>query len=294
MMDVWNTLESAFDKIIGNLRTAEKDVPEHSIQAIEGWSYLMDFLIFENQAINGEIVCQNLQRRAYNSPKELNQQYRNLAEHEYAVETDGLFTITSAGRSAYLDYFAQKANAYSKITLLTEDDFNSFINFLKKGYEAGKVAEKPQHKPSMVLGKEFYTNIGGGQLGTMLGWINLFELYRDDVHASVWKDAGFTGMQIEAFTQIWRDVAHNIQELSEDLAFRGYTDQDYQVALDDLVRKGLLSVDNDSYTLTDQGIALREQIEADTDRIFNAFCTDTYTKQDLANFERVINLIKSS
>lgn len=294
MIDVWNTLESAFDVIIGNLRTAEKNLPEHEIQAIDGGLSLMDFLLFENQAISGEIVCKNLQRRAYNSPDKLDQNYRNLVKHSYATEDEGLFSITPEGCSAYLDYFAQKANAYAKVTLLSENDFTGLINFLEKGYEAGKIAEKPVHKPSMVLGKDFYTTIGGGQLGTMLGWINLFELYRDDVHASAWQNAGLTGIQIESLTQIWRDVAHTIEELSDDLAFRGYTLAEYQVALDDLVSKGLLTVTDNQYTLSEQGVALREQIEVDTDTLFNTFCVDTYSAEDLANFERIIRVIKNS
>ena len=294
MINVWTTLESAFDVIIGNLRKAEKDLPEHPIQAIEGWWCLMDFLLFENQAINGEIVCQNLQRRAYTSPKALDEHYRHLAEHDYVTENDGLFTITTNGQQAYLDYFSQKADAYSKVTLLTDDDFQSFINFLKKGYEAGKVAEKPEHKPSMVLGKEFYTHIGGGQLGTMLGWINLFELYRDDVHASVWKGAGFTGIQIETLTQIWREVANTLEGLADDLAFRGYGVADYQSALDDLVSKGYLLLDNGTYQFTQKGVDVREQIETNTDKIFNDFCADTFTEDELVNFERIIKLIKQS
>ena len=60
MIDVWETLESAFPVIISNLRSAEKDVPEHPIQQIEGWGRLMDFLLFENQAINGKTVTENL------------------------------------------------------------------------------------------------------------------------------------------------------------------------------------------------------------------------------------------
>ncbi|GAB5493946.1 MAG: hypothetical protein Phog2KO_41610 [Phototrophicaceae bacterium] len=294
MIDVWNTLESAFDVIIGNLRTAEKDLPEHKIQTINGGLSLMDFLLFENQAINGAIVCQNLQRRAYNSPDKLDQNYRNLAKQGYATEQDGLFSVTDKGRALYLDYFAQKANAYAKVTLLSEDDFTDFINFLEKGYEAGKVAEKPAHKPSMVIGNDFYTTIGGGQLGTLLGWINLFELYRDDVHASAWQNAGLTGIQIEALTQIWRDVANTIEALSDDLAFRGYTPEEYQEAIDALASKGLLDVNNGHYTLTEKGVNLREQIEIDTDSLFNTFCAETYSTEELANFERIIGIIKTS
>lgn len=292
MIDVWETLESAFPAIIGALRTAEKDLTEHPVQQVEGWGRLMDFLLFEGQAINGEIVTENLHRRAYMNPVAMNTHYRLLAEEGYATEEKGLFMITDKGRDAYLDFFAQRAKAYEPVQLLPEVDFTVFINFMKKGYETAKTTDQPYHKPGMI-GFHFYTNIGGGQPGTLLGWINLFELYRDDVHADVWKKAGFTGIQIESLSNIWRDDAHNAGELAEKLAFRGYVEADYQQALDELVAKELLAVDDNHYTLTEKGLAQREQIENDTNQIYDEFCSETYSEQEVAEFARVISVINA-
>ena len=293
MIDVWETLESSFPVVIGNLRAAEKDLSEHPVQQIEGWQRLMDFLLFEGQPINGKIVTENLHRRAYMNPETMNKHYQLLADGGYASEEDSLFTITDKGREAYLDFFAQRARAYEPVKILPEDDLTIFIDFLKKGYETAKTTSEPEHKPGMSLGYRFYTNIGGGQLGTMLGWINLAELYRDDVHAYVWKKAGFTGIQIESLTNIWRDEMHNAGELVEQLSFRGYTEADYQQALDALVAKDLLSVNDNQYTLTENGLAQREKIEQDTNQIYNDFCAATYSQQEITDFARVIQAIKS-
>lgn len=292
MIDVWDTLESAFPKIIGYLREAEKDLPEHPIQAVDGWQGLMDFLLFENQAINGAIVTENLLRRAYMNPDTMNLQYQNLAKHGYVSEFEGLFTITDKGREAYIDFFAQRAGAYEKVTILANDDFDTFIKWLKKGYEAGKAATVPEYKPSMRIGYQFYTSIGGGQPGTLLGWINLFELYRDDVHAYVWKKAGYTGIQIESLTKIWRDEVHNASELAEQLSARGYVEADYQTALDDLVAQGKLQLVDNHYRLSDDALSQRQQIEEETNQIFDDFCNTTYSEAEFANLERIIIQIK--
>lgn len=292
MIDVWETLESAFPKIIGYLQEAEKNVPEHPIQAVEGWQRLMDFMLFEGRAINGAIVTENLLRRAYMNPTKMDAQYQNLAKHGYATKSDGVFIITDKGREAYAGFFAQRTSAYEKATILPDADFDTFINWLKKGYEAGKTVSMPEHKPSMSIGYQFYTSIGGGQIGTLLGWINLFELYRDDVHAYIWKKAGYTGIQIETLTKIWRDEAHKASELAEQLLARGYIQADYQNALDELVAKGKLELIDTHYALTDGARVEREKIEEDTNQIFADFCAMTYSDEGLSDFERIITLIK--
>jgi|GEM_PF-5536111 len=296
MIDIWETLESAFPAIVGNLRAADKDLPGHPVQQVEGWARLMDFLLFEGKAINGKIVTENLQRRAYMNPDAIDNSFEALTKENFAIKNeDGTFNVTGAGSAIYTDYFLARMLAYDAITLLSDDDFTVFIDFLKKGYEAAKTTPQPGHKPGMSIGYNFYTNITGvgGQLGTMLGWINLAEMYRDDVHAYVWKKAGFTGIQIESLTNIWRDEVYNAKELAEQLSFRGYVEEDYQQALDELAAKDILSVNDNHYTLTENGLTRRKQVENETNQIYDAFCAATYSEQEIAEFARVIEVIKS-
>ena len=296
MIDVWETLELAFPAIVGHLRAADKDLPEHPVQQVAGWARLMDFLLFEGKAINGKIVTENLQRRAYMNSVAIDNSFEALTKENFAIKNDdGTFNVTGAGSAIYTDYFLARMLAYDAITLLSDDDFTVFIDFLKKGYEAAKTTPQPERKPGMSIGYNFYTNITGmgGQLGIMLGWINLAEMYRDDVHAYVWRKADFTGIQIESLTNIWRDEVHNAKELADQLSFRGYTEADYQGALDELVAKDCLTVNDNRYSLTENGLTRREQVENETNQIYNEFCAATYSEQEIAEFTRVIEVIKS-
>lgn len=291
MVDVWATLESAFPTIISYLRETEKEMPHFSVQDVEGWSHLMDALVFEATPITGRIIQENLSRRAYMSAEFMDKQLKNLAEVGYLEKGLEGYTITDKGLNDYQDYLDGRADAYSKTQLLSEEDFNTLIGFLQKGYEAALVTEKPDNKPSMAHGKKFYTHLGGGQLGALLGWINLFELYRDDVHAAAWKKQNLTGIQIETLTKVWRDEALQASELAEQLQHRGYQKHDYQLALDRLVERGLLNEHDENYQMTARGKTVRQQIDEDTNTMFDDFCSQTFSDDDVQNLERIVQAI---
>lgn len=292
MIDVWHTLDAILPDISKQLRDATKDHPEHPIQAVDGWQYLMNFLILEDTPINGKIATENWQRWSYVSIEAMDKAFQQLAEQGYAEQSGDTFTIAEKGCDAYLDYFGQREEAFAKIVVLSEADFVTFINFFKKGYEAAKLADNPPYLPGNNYGYQFYGNLAGGQLGAMLGWINLFEIYRDDTHVWVWKQAGFTGIQIESLTKIWYGEAHNAVELAEILERRAYQVEDYQQTLDTLLENGLVQVEDNHYSLTEQGIAVREQIEVETNQIYQAFCEQTYTEEEAKEFQRVAELFK--
>ncbi|MEO1289831.1 MAG: MarR family winged helix-turn-helix transcriptional regulator [Chloroflexota bacterium] len=297
MIDVWQTLESAFPRIVGEFREAEANIAKHPIEDITNWRRMMDFALFGKQPINGKIITETLSRRAYMNPVAMEAEFTSLAEQDFAQkQDDGTFIATDNGTSVYLDYEKARMTAFSQVQLLSDEDFNQLIAFLQKGYEQAKSAERPKQKPSMAIGYNFYTSLAemGGQLGGLLGWINLFELYRDDVHASVWKNVGFTGVQMEVFTQLWHGENYNASKLAEKLAYRGYIEADYQIVLDELDESQLVTQTDDTYTLTDKGRELRQSIETHTERIFNRFCEMTFSEDEANEFANIIDRLKNS
>lgn len=93
-------------------------------------------------------------------------------------------------------------------------------------------------------------------------------------------------------TKIWYGEAHNAVELAEILERRAYQVEDYQQTLDTLLENGLVQVEDNHYSLTEQGIAVREQIEVETNQIYQAFCEQTYTEEEAKEFQRVAELFK--
>ena len=85
-----------------------------------------------------------------------------------------------------------------------------------------------------------------------------------------WQPYEVSGQVWEVLTYVWRDEAHTAAELVEKLDGRGYDEESYTAALQDLVTRGWIAQENGKYVATEKGSALRQQAEDATDRYFNA------------------------
>ena len=69
---------------------------------------------------------------------------------------------------------------------------------------------------------------------------------------------------------LWRGEANRIDGLLAHLARRGYPEEVYVEALNDLVQRGLVQEDGEMFRLTQAGLDLRQRAEDTTDRSFFA------------------------
>ncbi|HEX9495537.1 MAG TPA: hypothetical protein VGA38_07245 [Candidatus Limnocylindria bacterium] len=90
---------------------------------------------------------------------------------------------------------------------------------------------------------------------------------RDDCHVQAWRDAGLTGPVLDVLTRVWRREATADDELAAKIATQ--RPEDVRSALDRLRADGLVAAGPD-LALAERGTALRERIEAETDRYFYA------------------------
>lgn len=94
--------------------------------------------------------------------------------------------------------------------------------------------------------------------------------FRDDSHMAAWRPYGVSGAAWEAFNFVVNGLAQDADGLFDQLAYRGYSREDYAAALQTLVARGWL-IEEDGYTrVTDEGRAVYEQVETLTDRYFYA------------------------
>lgn len=87
----------------------------------------------------------------------------------------------------------------------------------------------------------------------------------DDGHIRAWQAAGYPGPVLDVLTQVWYGKTDRAG-LHEALSTK-QPPQDVDRHVTELERRGDLRVDGDGISLTDQGRAAREAIEAETDRI---------------------------
>jgi len=97
--------------------------------------------------------------------------------------------------------------------------------------------------------------------------------YRDDSHLSAarphFNDAGIIWLVLGA---LWRETAFTAGQMAEQMPFRGYEAEDYEIALQAAVELGWAEEADrpDTFRLTQQGRQLREQVEHLTNEYFYA------------------------
>ena len=109
---------------------------------------------------------------------------------------------------------------------------------------------------------------GAAQTTKVDYYLSCLNAFRDDSHLAAWQAYEVSGEDWELFTSIWRGERKTLEELSEELAFRGQAREVYPAGLMHLAAKGWVAESDDAYSLTAAGKALREQVESTTDQFF--------------------------
>ncbi len=104
-----------------------------------------------------------------------------------------------------------------------------------------------------------------------------FNAFRDDAHMAAWGPLGIDGRSWEAFSLLCDGSADSAAALFDQLAYRGYSQEDYADALADLEQRGWISRKEQSednleahYRVSAEGRQLREKVENLTDEYFFA------------------------
>jgi hypothetical protein len=97
--------------------------------------------------------------------------------------------------------------------------------------------------------------------------------YRDDSHLSAsrphFNDAGIVWIVLGA---LWNGEAVNAGQMAEKMVFRGYEEEDYEIAIQAAMELGWVEQGNrpDKFCLTEAGKLLRQHAEQDTNEYFYA------------------------
>jgi hypothetical protein len=93
--------------------------------------------------------------------------------------------------------------------------------------------------------------------------------FREGAHIAAWEPYGVAGYIWETLTFLWNEEeeANTGAALAERLQGRGYTEEEYTAALGVLVEKGWAEKTGDGYQITEKGRQIRDEGEAETDRI---------------------------
>jgi len=186
-----------------------------------------------------------------------------LPDEEYKVTRraqDAARTIINAGNA--------KLNGFE---LMTDDELKQVLNLLKQITNANLEAPEPPEKWAIV--KRFRVAHDHSPLIVQIKELLLdIFAYRDDAHLSAaYPHFGQAGIVWSVLGYIAKRVAVNAKQMAETMTFRGYDEEDYEVAIAATIELGWVEpsgIQQDAYRITQKGRDIRREVDQLTDEYF--------------------------
>lgn len=205
----------------------------------------------------------------YTTAEVLEARLAEAAEKGFLMQAeDGGYRLTETGRGALAGSFGAVYAALADFEPLPADDMRRLSELLRRLVEASLAAPAPPDKAHLLSSRRTDPGADVSLAARIDQYLTDLNAFRDDVHEAVWQAYGVAGPAWEAFTLIWRGEADTPATLSEKLSGRRLTPAAYVEALHSLAARGWVAEQSGTYRVTEQGSALRQKAEEETDRLF--------------------------
>ncbi|HSH01808.1 MAG TPA: hypothetical protein VLL52_04755 [Anaerolineae bacterium] len=121
-----------------------------------------------------------------------------------------------------------------------------------------------------------------------------FNAYRDDAHMAAWRPYQLEGYVWEAFAFVCGGKAETAHDIYQALLYRGYSEYAFAGALAQLVAKGWLVAEGDVHQVTEDGWAVREDVEIATNHYFYAGWDDLFHEEELTRFSELLVALRDA
>jgi len=185
---------------------------------------------------------------------------------------DGSFRVTEEAREAARQIIRAGDEQLSGFHGMPDSDLERLAILLKQIIAESKVTHGAAEKWA-ILQRFRVADEHSSLIAQIREYLLDLYAYRDDSHLSAarphFNDAGIIWLVLGA---LWRGTAFTAAQMAEQMPFRGYEAEDYEIALQAAVELGWAEQADrpDTFRLTQQGRQLREQVEHLTNEYFYA------------------------
>jgi DNA-binding MarR family transcriptional regulator len=158
----------------------------------------------------------------------------------------------------------------ARIEPLPLDDQRRLLDLLKQVVEASVAAPQPRDKRHLAASRKVDPGEDAPPVARIDQYLTDLTLFRDDVHPAAWREYNINGPAWEVFSLIWEGEATTLAALAERLASRQHPPELIPQSIQDLIARGWIEQDRGAYVATEEGRALRQEAEDETDRLFYA------------------------
>ncbi|HLE15490.1 MAG TPA: hypothetical protein VI776_12130 [Anaerolineales bacterium] len=257
-LETWAALENRYEPAV-------QSIVEQSGLDGRGWGLLLAALTFEPEETTPAHLTV---RNPYTAAELYLARLRICADKGYLEEySAGEFRLTVTGRSSVEQFITQARQVMMDVDPLAPQDSSRLAKLYKQLVEHCLKTPPPPESWSITLSSKLMPS-EEPPLPYIEQAMSCLGAYRDDAHLAAWQDTGLSATSLEMMTILWRKEVGSFDEIIKKLVFRGYAEQVYEKALDELRDFKYMSGSRRSPGLTPEGIAFREKIEQDTNRYF--------------------------
>jgi len=191
-----------------------------------------------------------------------------LIAQGYVHHDAGTYAVTASGR-ALIEEMERQAQAYlATLTPIPETDLTRLADLLSEIAARTWMSPEPAVKAHQARAQRITLTSDAPLLRLDLAIYALWTA-RDDAHTAAWQGAGFEGPALDLLTRLWSREAATLPDLIARIG-QAQHPRDVEHGVTDLEAHGYLQRDGEALTLTAQGREIRDQIEAETDRVYFA------------------------
>jgi len=208
-------------------------------------------------------------RNPYANPDSVQEILEDAATAGYLEKVgEGEYRLTKKGSSAI--EFVHKA-FYSQVNQVNQfpaEQLNELCSLMAKLVDSISQTDLGIRKICFDASYGGHIQVDHGTLARVDQHLDDLNAFRDDAHIAAWKSAEVDGHTWEVLTFIWNGDATTAKQLVERMPYRQYTADNYQVTLENLVKRGWIEVGNDGYVVTEKGKKIRDDAEDATNQYY--------------------------
>lgn len=193
-----------------------------------------------------------------------------LAAEKWLDRRDDEYHLTAAGRDVTDELLSRSQSLLTGVTIPTHIDVARLEHLLRRVINACLDCDNPPGNWCLVHSRNRAPDDEKSVVVRLLHYFSDFNAFRDDAHMAAWQPTGVTGNHWETFAYVIAGLADTSISLYEQLSYRGYSIEDYDDALLELVTRGWISYMDKSHVVTDAGATIHAQVESLTDQYFYA------------------------
>lgn len=208
---------------------------------------------------------------------------QNLQSADYLTQ-DNIATYKAIHEYGSLIHTQQVA--INNISLIDDNDMQRLAQYLYQIVVTASQSTQPEPK---CMRDALYRKPPPNASHLLFVYESIWQLnaFRDYCHHAAWKPFDISGHTWELLSYMWSKHVKTPAQMAKINDLHGYDETAYQLAMDDLVKRGWVHQVNDHYQLTVSGKAVRTQVEKTTNEYFYRTFSDLNSNQ-ITDMHRLI------